>query len=271
MRLLNKINLALILFASPVAAWEWSALNLELPPSLHAPEAPEAPANKVFELPTFSGQTPDFHNVPVLDRQPPRTDFDAVFATVLACYPQKSMFRLDIEAQAVASTASLLNQDNTAAGRHYVQIVAKMPLFSTTEYDRVTQFEANIRAKIAEDITAFFEALAMSTQAHRELGLYSTLESRSQARVARGLVDMSEQVEYAKRSIEAAQKVTKWDTAIDGLRVKLTAYCRDSQIPVVSSYLQQVQAQVGPQPAPVVVPPQPVIDDYKSAAYGTDE
>lgn len=225
----------------PSRAWE----SPFTPPP--APAAGED-APQPFKLPTFSGEAVDYHAVPALDSVEPRMDFDAVFATVLACYPMPSNFRLDVEAQAVANTAELVNLDNSTQGRYYLQVVAKMPLYSTSEVDRVTQFEAGLREKIAAAVGQFFEALTYSRQSHRELGLYSTLESRAQARVQMGIVDTGEQVSYLDKTIAAQAKVSKWDTTADALRIQLSGYCRESVRPSVSAYLAKVQRALGATP-----------------------
>ena len=206
-------------------------------------EAPAPPDIKPYKLPTLSGAAVDYHTTPALDRPDPRPDFDAVFSLVMACYPMPSLFNVEVEAQAVANTSRLINLDNTTAGRYYLQIVAKMPLYSSSEIDRVTQREGTVREKLAQDVGQFFEALSQAKLAHRLLGLYSSLESRSQARVQAGLADTIEQVGFLKDTAEAQANVTKWDTASDALRVRLASYCRETERENVSGYLGELQRE----------------------------
>lgn len=54
------------------------------------------PEIKYYEFPTLKGQTP-YYNVPTFALTPaPKVDPDAIFNTVLKCYPEKSKFKLDL-------------------------------------------------------------------------------------------------------------------------------------------------------------------------------
>lgn len=238
MALLNKLSVIPLLFlltGCAANAWEWNPITA-------APTAAPPPDELMqpYQLPTFSGDEVSFHTVPALPPPAPRMDFDAVFSTIVACYPVPSNFNIDVKAQIVAQSAEIWNADDTTQGRYYARVVASMPLYSTAEIDRATQFEANIRDKIAQDVGGFFEALSRVTQAHRELGLFSSLESRSQARVKQGVAQTDEQIKYLERTIKAHQTVTTWNTQVNEMRIRLASYCREGRRNAVSAYLGKV-------------------------------
>lgn len=195
------------------------------------------PEIKPFKLPTFSGQDVDFHTTQPIDAPNADLDADSIYEVVLDCYPHPSKHRLDIELQLSASDREMINLDNTRQGKYYAQLVAKLPLYSTTEIERVSQMEIKMRQDIAKAVSTFNQAISMSITAHRQFGLYTSLESRSQSRVKNGLADTKEQIDFLEKTIASQALVTEWDAKLDNSRIELVAMCRETEKEKVSNFL----------------------------------
>jgi hypothetical protein len=145
---------------------------------------PDAPKVEPFQLPTFDGRagTTNEYIEPLVEA--PRVDADAIYAATLNCYPGASTWHIDVNLEAGYRTRGATGLDDTGIGGHYVGIVARMPLYSISELEREQSREAQRRAETAALVGQYISALNKRNTAHRELGLYSALESVKDASTA---------------------------------------------------------------------------------------
>lgn len=195
-----------------------------------------------YQIPTYSGETRDFRGPIPAMKPAPSIDGDAIFRMIVNCYPVKSKFGLDVDAVAGArwSDRGITTFDNSGLARYYVGIVAKLPLYSATELDRAREREYQRRTKTATAIAALLHGLADRRRAQRELGLYSSLEARSQKRVAIGITTVEEQVRYLEKVAAAQAKLDDADATIEAARLELVGQCRDGVADEVNAYLKRI-------------------------------
>ena len=101
----------LLLWAtSTVSANDWGISSPWSEPAVLPPEA------QPFELPTLHGDEPHF-NTPI-PAMPPAAKInpDAIFNSILHCYPEKSKFKIDIDI--VAGVKSNIDEYNAAVFNH---------------------------------------------------------------------------------------------------------------------------------------------------------
>jgi len=173
-----------------------------------------------------------------------------IYLFVKSCYPMPSRFPIDISFVASASnkeisTSSINNLDATTQGKYYAGIVAKMPIWSDSEIERIKQIELKIHQLINEGVAQYLQAINMLIQSHRQLGLYSSLESRSQVRVRTGVADTSEQVNYLDKTIQAQTAVAEWEMKLDAARVGLSGLCTNGDQGLVNDYLEEYAIERG--------------------------
>ena len=166
-------------------------------------EAAKPPPVQPYKIPTLSGDNLNFKDKPAALVKAPAIDAEAVYDYVLACYPEKSKWDLDVNlrAQLANSTGDIFgtNSSSTELGDSYVAIVANMPLYSVPELNREREREHARRQEVATTVADFIAALASRNHAVRELALYRSLEARAALRVQQGIVDSSEQVKYLEK------------------------------------------------------------------------
>lgn len=87
-----------------------------------------------FEWPTLKGGAPHYNTPTPALRPTPKIDPNAIFQTVLNCYPEKSKFELDLNlfAGMWINLDEYNSDDWPESSEHYVGIVGKMLLYSTT-------------------------------------------------------------------------------------------------------------------------------------------
>lgn len=153
--------------------------------------------------------------------------------------------------------------DDTEIGGHYVGIVARMPIYSVTELDREREREYQRRTQTAKLVGELIHAIAQRNAAHRMLGLYTALESRSQIRVRKGIVDSSEQVGYLEKVSAAYEQINMQRATITEKRLALVSLCRPEAAPALDEYLQAVTALPRTQ---LETPPVTPVKDERMAA-----
>lgn len=202
------------------------------------PVAPP-PEIKPFVLPTLTGEAPHYNTPAPALKPAPKIDPDVIFQTVLNCYPEKSKFKLDLSL--VAGMKTNLDEYNSddwpEISEHYVGIVGKMPLYSTTEQSRERQWEYQRRTSTATSVAAFAQALADRNYAYRLMGLYLSLEARSQQRVSQGVASVNEQVALLEKVAGSHRNVLAHEAKIVEHRLALVALCEDSYSKRVNQYL----------------------------------
>lgn len=142
-------------------------------------EAEKPPEPKIYKVPTMTDDGLDYHAKPAPIVQAPSLDADAIYKSVLGCYPEKSKFDIDVDLRAAIRSSDVLDlQDTTTGlGRNYVGIVASMPLYSGKELDREKEREYQRRKDTAKAVADFISAIAARNHAVRELALYRSLEA----------------------------------------------------------------------------------------------
>lgn len=234
---INRIVLWVMLFSSSLVEANYWGISTPWAPVDHPP-----PEIKPFELPTLSGEAPHY-NTPAPALQPaPKVDPDAIFSTVLQCYPEKSKFKLDLNLVAGMKTNidEYSTDDWPDISEHYIGIVGKMPLYSTTEQSRERQWEYQRRTATATSVAAFTQALADRNYAYRLMGLYLALEARSQMRVAKGVANVNEQVGLLEKVAASQRDILSHEAKIVEHRLALVALCEASYSESVNHYLKQI-------------------------------
>lgn len=235
--MLSLSLVTLLSLESPLAFANYWGISTPWAPVDHPP-----PEIKPFELPTLSGHAPHYNTPTPALRPAPKVDPDAIFATVLQCYPEKSKFKLDLNLVAGMKTNidEYSTDDWPDISEHYVGIVGKMPLYSTTEQSRERQWEYQRRTATATSVAAFTQALADRNYAYRLMGLYLALEARSQMRVAQGVANVTEQVGLLEKVAASQRDILAHEAKIVEHRLALVALCEASYSERVNHYLKQV-------------------------------
>lgn len=224
--------LGLALSGCAFAETEPDAAALDKPPEVEP-----------YRLPTMDGKeaTINDHIEPLITA--PSVDADALFNTLLACYPAVSKWKIDMDLKAVARAGETLNTiTGTDLGKNYVEIVASMPLYSATELDRKQRNEYDLRGDTAKRVAAFVSAISSRNHAIRELALFKSLESRAAIRVQSGVTEANEQVTYLKEVAGAQDALIKAEADIMETRLALSSLCSKSNYPRINNYLKQLSA-----------------------------
>ncbi|EKO5187825.1 hypothetical protein ACEOHO_004250 [Vibrio vulnificus] len=239
------ILLQLWLIPSVLSANDW---GIELPWSEPEHKAPEI---RPYELPTLNGVAPHY-NTPTPALSPaPKIDPDTIFDVILRCYPEKSMFKLDLNL--VAGMKTNLDEYNSSdwpkISEHYIGIVGKMPLYSSTEQSRERQWEYQRRIETATSVATFTKALADRNYSYRLMGLYLSLEARSQLRVKQGVANVTEQVELLEKVASTHRDVLTHEAKIVEQRLALVSMCEESSAEAVNQYLESLAFLPRPKPS----------------------
>lgn len=217
--------------------WPWSDAPAQQPPPV-----------KPYQLPTLSGDPLNFRDRPAALVKAPAIDADAVYAYVLACFPEDSKWDLDINlrGQLANSGGSVLDTGgagNTELGSSYVAIVAivaSMPLYSSTEINREKEREYTRRQNVAATVADFITAIASRNHAIREMALYRSLEARASLRVQQGIVEAREQVMYLEKVAGSQEALVKQAAKIMESRLKLAGMCDPINAPPINTWLKKV-------------------------------
>lgn len=252
---LNKVSIFLILLSISGCTLKAYDVNsdrdsLEAPPTPKEAPLPIEPTKDEriepppeiapFELPTFTGKRMDWGKSGSTINPLPIINSDAIFVTVVKCYPLESGFGLEISAKAGLNFRDTIDMEsivNNESSRYYAGIVASIPLYSDNEIDRERKLEYQRRKDIAAMVEDLVAAVANRRRAHRRLGLFQALEQRSQDRVRRGIAPTSEQVDYLEKVVTAQGELDAASAAIDGARLALIGQCRSDQRNTVNKYL----------------------------------
>ncbi len=204
---------------------------------------PKEPVPEVqpFELPRLQGDTQYKDTVPSL-LPAPEIDSDLIYQNVLNCYPEVSKFKINVDL--VAGYRQVNDQYNSSAWpdltEHYIGIVGKIPLMSSTEDSRTRDREYKRRTATAKFVAGFAQALANRNHAYREIGLYMALEARAITRVQRGIAPTTEQIQMMEKVAEAQRNITKYSAEAVESRLALMAMCDDQKGPGLNDYLKRI-------------------------------
>jgi hypothetical protein len=202
------------------------------------------PTPKIYQLPTMAGDGLDYHDKLPAIVQAPALDADAIYQSVLGCYPEKSKFDIDVDLRASIRSSDVLDLEDAATGlgKSYVGIVAKMPLYSGKELDREKEREYVRRKDTAKAVANFISAIAGRNHAVRELALYRSLEARSAVRVQQGVTEATEQVGYLEKVASSQDKLINEETKIMESRLLLAGMCDPKNAETIGGWLKKVSA-----------------------------
>ena len=209
--------------------WPWASQNAKNPPKVQP-----------YEIPTLHGKPSDF-KTPAPDWvKAPRISGDEVFAMVIACYPSRSRWRIDVDLLGAVRNTAAIDVTGTTIGRSMVGIVAKMPIYSDTEMDREREREYRRRTDTAQIVAEFVGSIAKRNQAARMLALSAAMERRAQIRVNEGITDATEQTGWLEKTAQAEQTLIEAESKTAESRLKLVVMCRDEVADGVNSYLTEL-------------------------------
>jgi len=192
-----------------------------------------------FQIPTYMDVVDDFKKPIAPIKRTQKIDEEMIFNMVLACYPSKSFFDgFNVSAKAGVGLAEDFDvDDKSGIGKHYFGIVASLPLFDMKEFDRERERERERRENVASLVSGLVQAISSRNRAIRSLGLFTALEKRSQIRVQKGIVSVSEQVKYLEKVINWEDRLSKANAKITESRLALIGQCRDGERAKVNGYL----------------------------------
>lgn len=210
------------------------------------PEPPPAIAEPPFRLPLLDGESRT-HAPPQgkLERAA-QPDPRALFDLAMGCYPARSLFRAEIALEGRAARrqagADALNPAEAAAGSgaSYVGVVARIPLYSALEIDREREREFQRRKAVASAVGALTQTLAERAVLARKLSLFRALEKRAQERVAIGVAETGEQVQYLKEVAELEGRLNEARAKVVEARMTFVGLCAEgAPADRVDAYIRQ--------------------------------
>jgi hypothetical protein len=206
--------------------------------------AEKPPEPNIYKTPTLAGDGLDYHRKPADLVIAPAIDADAVFKTVIGCYPEKSKYDIDLRLDAAVRSQPFYDPtaSGSALGRSYVGIVASMPLYSGKELDKEKALEYGRRKDTAKTVADFVAAIAARNQAVRELALFRSLESRSAVRVQSGVVEATEQVDYLEKVMAAQTDLINQEAKIMENRLMLAGMCDPVNADKIGAWLKKTSA-----------------------------
>jgi hypothetical protein len=208
-----------------------------------AADATLPPEVTPYQLPTMTGDAPAIDDHVAALVVAPSIDADVLFNKLLACYPTRSKWQIDVDLKAgsrIGEDVSVVGA--TDLGRNYAQIVASMPLYSATELDRKQKNEYDLRGDTAKRVATFVTAISSRNHAIRELALYQSLESRAAVRVQSGVTGADEQVTYLKEVASAQDSVIKAEADIMESRLALSSLCSKDNYTAINNHLKTLAA-----------------------------
>jgi hypothetical protein len=194
-----------------------------------------------YQIPTFQN-SPHFKNAVPAILPAVVVESDGLYRAVINCFPERVVWGIEVTAQAglrdtFDNSNSITSFDTSGLSKHYIGVVASMPLYSASEVNAERRMETQRRGDVAASIKELLAALSKKRRAQRELGLYTSLESRSQSRVNLGIVDSVEQVGYLEKVVTAQSSLDDAVAAIDGARLSLIGQCRDEVVDGINDYI----------------------------------
>lgn len=205
-------------------------------------EEHKPPDIEPYKIPTFTGAPVDWHKIKPAINPIKAVDGDAIFNIINKCYPLKSGFGLEVNLRAGVNTRlDNGNNSNTIqtydSQAYYAGIVANMPLYSDIEIDKERKLEYQRREQTATTIKDMLSAVAAKRRAERMMGLYLSLEKRSQARVENGIASVDEQIGYLEKVAQTQAELDKSKAEIEGARIALIGQCRPDVVEQVNGYI----------------------------------
>lgn len=182
---------------------------------------------KPYKMPTFTGEEVDWQDIqPSIDKQY-QINGDYLMRTVSNCYPAKP-WGIEVGFKAGANYRDKVTSQigTNDSGLYYAGIVFSMPLYSGSEINKITSEGYRRRQQTSKTIALLLKAVSKKRRANRMMGLYVSLEKRSQARVRNGIAKVEEQIGYLEKVAGEQSNIDQADADISGARIALKAQCR---------------------------------------------
>ena len=232
------ITLLFLMCSALIAAEQTKPFEV---PNFWFNDGEDPPPQKPYKLPRFDKHYEEDHYTPISPLKiAPYINAEKLFTTINNCYPEKSKFSLDVSLEANYRNRASFDTNGAGIGRHYIGIVARMPIYSATELNREREREHMRRAQTAALIGSFMSNLAKRNHAVRELGLYSSLEARAQVRVLQGVADTGEQVKYLEKVADAQRNLITAEALLIRYRLEIVAMCQNGKAGAISSYIKRL-------------------------------
>lgn len=191
-----------------------------------------------FQVPTFSGEELDFHQMKPAPNPAKTVDADLITRTVNACYPVPAMkleVSLKVGTNYRPTDSSTIQTADSAS--YYAGVVASLPLYSGVEIDREQKLAIDRKEKTAGLVAQMLTALSTKHRTERMLNLYASLEKRSQKRVADGIVAVDEQIGYLEKVAATRGELDSANAQIEGSRLALIHQCTDADIERLNNFI----------------------------------
>ena len=214
---------------------------LDIPFTPETQLKPSDAAIPAYQMPTFTGQDLEWRKMEPAIKPPKRFDADMMVQTINNCYPVEPM-HLEVKLQAgatykPATTGQVIQ--SLDAQNYYAGVVASMPLWSGVEIDKEQKLAVDRKQETAKTVGTLLTALSTKRRAERMLGLYLSLEKRSQKRVADGVVSVDEQIGFLEKVAAQQGELDAANAQIEGARLNLIHQCRPDMIERVNDFIQQ--------------------------------
>lgn len=221
----NKIKTVLLLMLSATIHAEELPLKLEpIPP---------------YQVPTFTGENADWHKMKPAINPAKTVNADLIVETVNHCYPVPPMnieigLRSGLTYRPPSTGAMVQTLD---ASQYYAGIVATMPLYSGVEIDKEQKLAIDRKLKTVDAVAQMLTALSTKRRAERLLGLYLSLEKRSQKRVQEGIVSVDEQIIALEKVAITQGELDTANATIEGSRLSLIHQCKTEDIERLNNFI----------------------------------
>lgn len=218
----NKIKTALLLAFSLCA---------------YADEKPEIVPP--YQVPTFTGEDTEWRKMKPAINPAKTVDADLITHTINACYPVAPMnlevaVKVGTNYRPTNSAGTIQTADSAS---YYAGVVASMPLYSGVEIDKEQKLAIDRKLKTVEAVAQMLTALSTKRRAERMLGLYLSLEKRSQKRVADGIVAVDEQINALEKVATTQGELDAANATIEGSRLALIHQCKAEDVERLNNFI----------------------------------
>jgi len=192
-----------------------------------------------YQVPTFTGEETDWHKMKPAINPAKTVNADLIVETVNHCYPVPPMnieisMRSGLTYRPPSTGAMVQSLD---ASQYYAGIVATMPLYSGVEIDKEQKLAIDRKLKTVEAVAQMLTALSTKRRAERLLGLYWSLEKRSQKRVADGIVAVDEQIGMLEKVATTQGELDAANATIEGSRLALIHQCKPEDTERLNNFI----------------------------------
>jgi hypothetical protein len=192
-----------------------------------------------YQVPTFTGENIEWHKLKPAINPAKTVDADLIVQTITNCYPVPAM-NIEIGLKVGTtfrppSTGSMVQ--SLDASKYYAGIVASMPLYSGVEIDKEQKLAIDRKLNTANVVATLLTNLSVKRRTERMLGLYASLEKRSQKRVQEGIVAVEEQIGMLEKVATTQGELDAANAAIEGSRLSLIHQCKPEDTERLNNFI----------------------------------